>query len=272
MMFREVGDTVIAIPQPSHAWISGQAMRHWGNDEFGRIAPYEDVCLGAEQHDIGWLLWEPSPTLNMQTGRPHAFRELVVEQHTELWRQGSAMALALGRYPALLISLHGTNLYRNFDHSTAGPAASAVVTEFLQDQAAFQQRLCASLADDSRYAQHVSKETLERNKWLISAVDRLSIAICTGLHDPAVRCDRNGEGQIRDVPTARTTTDLRILALDASLTHFAVRPWPFSVRSVDLACEGFELPRGSFSDQNQMRAAIHDARRISLTAELVSAS
>jgi len=56
MMFRETGNTVIAIPQPSHAWLSGQAIRAWGNAEFGHVSPFEDVCLGAEQHDIGWLI------------------------------------------------------------------------------------------------------------------------------------------------------------------------------------------------------------------------
>jgi hypothetical protein len=271
MMFRETGDTVIAIPQPSHAWISGQAMRVWGNEEFGRVSPFEDVCLGAEQHDIGWLAWERSPTLDPRTGRPHAFRELGVELHTDLWRQGCAMALVLGRYPALLVSLHGANLYRNFDHRAASPAASATVTGFLQEQTAFQQRLCAGLASDPGYAQHISLETLERNRLLISAVDRLSIALCTGLRDPAVRSDK-GHGRISNVPTARATTDLRIVALDADLTRFTVQPWPFSATSVSLVCEGLELPHIHFTDQDWMRTALRDARRVSVTAALVPAS
>jgi hypothetical protein len=269
MMFRETGDTIIAIPQPSHAWLSGQAIRVWGNEEFGCVSPFEDVCLGAEQHDIGWLSWERSPTLNLQTGRPHAFRELDVAQHTDLWRQGNAMALVLGRYPALLVSLHGAYLYRNFDLSAADAAASAVVTRFLQDQAELQQRLCASLAGDRGYAQHVSPETLQRNRLLVSAADRLSIAVCTALHDAAVRSETEQEGWIRAVPTARGTADLRIIALDAALTRFAVQPWPFSAMSVAFACEGFELPPTGFTDTDQMRTALRDARRVRVMAELV---
>ena len=269
MMFRETGNTVIAIPQPSHAWISGQAIRAWGNEEFGYVSPFEDVCLGAEQHDIGWLSWERSPTLNAQTGRPHAFRELDVAQHTQLWRQGSSMALVLGRYPALLVSLHGSYLYRSFDFRTADAAASAVVTTFLQDQAELQQRLCDSLSGDHGYAQHVSPEILLRNRLLVSAVDRLSIAVCTGLRDPAVRSDTEQAGLIRTGPTARDTTDLRIVALDAGLTRFAVQPWPFSVTSVSLACEGIELPQTRFTDTDQMRTALGDARRVRVMAELV---
>ena len=270
MMFRETGDAVIAIPQPSHAWVSGQAMRAWGNQEFGCVLPFEDMCLGAEQHDIGWLAWERMPTFNPRTGRPHAFRELEVAQHTELWRQGSATALVLGRYPALLVSLHGSGLYRNFDHRTADPAASAVVRGFLQDQATFQQRLRESLSGDRRYTQHVSADTLERNRLLIGAVDRLSIAVCTVLRDPAVRSEGGGEGCIRNVPTATGTTDLRIVAADTTLTRFTVQPWPFAGSSVCLICEGLELPPTPFADQDQMRAALRHARRVSVMAELVS--
>jgi hypothetical protein len=270
MMFRETGNTVIAIPQPSHAWLSGQAVRAWGNEEFGYVSPFEDVCLGAEQHDIGWLSWERSPTLNAETGRPHAFRELDVAQHTDLWRQGSAMAMVLGRYPALLVSLHGTNLYRNFDFCAADAAASAVVTKFLQDQAELQQQLRDSLAGDYEYAEHVSPETLQGNRLLVSAVDRLSIAVCTALRDAAVRNETGQDGCIRTVPTARGTTDLRIIAVDADLTRFVVQPWPFSVASVRLACEGFELPQTQFTDTDQMRTALRNARRVRVVAELVS--
>jgi len=270
MMFRETGDTVVAIPQPSHAWLSGQAIRAWGNDEFGRVEPFEDVCLGAEQHDIGWLNWERSPTLNAKTGRPHGFRELDVAQHTELWRQGSAMALVLGRYPALLVSLHGAYLYRNFDLNAADAEASSVVTRFLQDQEKLQRRLCASLAGDSKYAENVEPEALQRNRLLVSAVDRLSIAVCTALDDAAVRSGTAKEGWIRAVPTARGAADLCIIALDGGTTRFAVQPWPFSSTSVKLACEGFELPQNRFTDVDEMRAALRDARRVRLMAELVS--
>src|SRR5271165_6716799 len=268
MLFRELGDTVIAIPQPSHAWLSGQAMRAWGNGDFGFIAPFEDVCLGAEQHDLGWLIWEQTPTFNPATGRPHSFRELDVRQHTAIWSQGSVMALSLGRYPALLVSLHGANLYRNFDVAAADPATATVVRSFLQGQAGLQQWLIESLTADRSYARHATPESLERNRLLVSTADRLSIAICTGLRDIAVRSGAAGEGWVRDVPTAQAKVDLRIRALDQAATRFALGPWPFASVSVSLACEGFELPEGRWVDQAAMLTALRGARRVSVTAEL----
>ena len=41
-----------------HAWVSGQLARAWGNAEFGSVAPYEEVCLAAEQHDVGMAEWD----------------------------------------------------------------------------------------------------------------------------------------------------------------------------------------------------------------------
>src|SRR5580658_4237741 len=131
MMFRETPDGVIAITQPSHAWLAGQIVRAWGNAAFGPVTPYEDVCLGAEQHDIGWLVWEQAPTLNLATGRPHSFRDLTIAVHTGIWRQGTQMALVLGRYPALLASLHGSGLYASFDFTAATDEDAAIVRDFL---------------------------------------------------------------------------------------------------------------------------------------------
>ena len=63
MLLRKENPGVIAIPQLGHAWISGQLARAWGNEKFAAPAPREVVCLAAEQHDIGWMDWETSPSL-----------------------------------------------------------------------------------------------------------------------------------------------------------------------------------------------------------------
>ncbi len=74
MLHRKHFGERICITQPTHAWVAGQLARAWGNDRFGSFAPWEEVCLGAEQHDIGWHRWEGSPTLNPTTGLVYLFR------------------------------------------------------------------------------------------------------------------------------------------------------------------------------------------------------
>ena len=134
MLYRTIGENRICITQPTHAWVSGQMAQVWGNETFGSVAPYEAVCLGAEQHDIGWLPWESAPTLNPDTGYPHSFMEVAPEVHTKLWAGAKHLAMPMGRYVALLVSLHGTGLYERFTHWKKSPEATRVVEAFLQQE------------------------------------------------------------------------------------------------------------------------------------------
>ena len=105
MVLREDGDGVIAIGQPAHAWVSGQLARAWGNDAFPAPEPREEVCLAAEQHDLGMAACDVAPALNPDTGRPQSFLEMPVATHLELWARAPRLARSQSRYPALLVSL-----------------------------------------------------------------------------------------------------------------------------------------------------------------------
>jgi hypothetical protein len=272
MMFREppVGTAskpTLAISQPSHAWLAGQIIRAWGNDAFGAVIPYEDVCLGAEQHDIGWLVWEQAPTLNPVTGRPHSFRDLGVAAHTAIWRQGTEMALALGRYPALLVSLHGSGLYVNFDMASDTEDA-ATVRDFLAGQQEIQRRLIDGLRADRLLSPFAAPEMIERNRGLVRAADRMSIALCTALQDSAIHADDPRDAIVRQVPTAHGETVLRLHAIDDEATTIVIAPWPFAKPRITVTCEGIPLPPGGFADQAEMRAALRDAARVILSFDL----
>jgi Protein of unknown function (DUF3891) len=265
MMFREDPNGAIAISQPSHAWLSGQLMRSWGNAEFGSVAPYEDVCLAAEQHDMGWLEWERAPTLNLTTGRPQSFRELAVAEHTAIWRRGTELALVLGRYPALLVSLHGTGLYANF----AGAATDVpIVQAFLSGQQTIQQRLLESLRRDRRLGEFCEPAMIERNRRLVRTADRMSIAICTAMQDLAVRSDDPSAGVVRQAPTAGGETDIVLRLVDGTCETISIAPWPFTASRVQVACEGILLPTRTFDDASDLCIALPDANRVALTAEL----
>src|SRR3712207_5677659 len=116
MLLRPDGDAVIAIGQASHAWVSGQLARAWRD-----VSPREEVCLAAEQHDVGMAQWDLAPTLNPDTGRPHSFLEMPLATHLKLWSAAPAKLLTQSRYAALLVSLHGTTLYEMRDLARVAP-------------------------------------------------------------------------------------------------------------------------------------------------------
>lgn len=135
MLLRKDGPDVIAIPQPSHAWLSGQLARAWGNDRFAAPVPNDAVCLTAELHDIGWLAWEEAPELEAGTGLPMPFSKVPPQTHIGLWREGVCRARAFGRYPALLVSLHADTIYaRHFDAAKVSSEDAEAVRIFLDDQ------------------------------------------------------------------------------------------------------------------------------------------
>jgi hypothetical protein len=97
VLLREEGGDVLCIGQASHAWISGQLARAWGNDLFPPPSPREEVCLAAVQHDIGMAGWDLQPSLNPATGRPHSFLEMPLPVHLELWTAAPSKLLTQSR-------------------------------------------------------------------------------------------------------------------------------------------------------------------------------
>jgi hypothetical protein len=258
MLHREEPDGLVVITQPAHAWVSAQLARAWGNDQFGAVVPWEEVCLGAEQHDIGWTAWEAAPTLNPATGRPHRFLQLPRQTHLAIWSSAAALASTQSRYAALLVSLHGAGLYERHDATNDAPEDVRAVRAFLDDAHAFQEATLATLRADPHYAPYATPAIMARNRRLVGVWDHLSLALCMGLRH---------ERTVGNVPTAGGVTTLTLAPIDGDPTRVTVTPWPFRQASVTLTGEGRRLPE-TFTDEATMRAALARAPWVTLTMRL----
>jgi Protein of unknown function (DUF3891) len=246
MLLRPDRGAVVAIGQPAHAWISGQLARAWGNERFGRLDPRDEVCLAAEQHDAGMAAWDAAPTLNPDTGLPHSFMEMPLETHVELWGRAWELVLPQSRYAALLVSMHGSALYRMRDLGKLGDAQADLVRGYLDDQAAVQQRLRAP--DDA---------DVERNQRLVWTWDAFSLALCLDWAPHTLRA----------VPAAGGEVDVELTPAGPATVR--VDPWPFASERVSVRCDGRRL-RGRFGDEDEMRAALAAAPWAALRFELVA--
>jgi hypothetical protein len=263
MLLRKDGLDVIAIPQPSHAWLSGEMARAWGNEHFAAPTPYDEACLAAGQHDIGRLDWEMTPALDAGTGLPQEFFRVPSKAHIALWREGVRRARVFGRYPALLISLHADTIYAQyFNFNEASVENAEAVCAFLDEQHRFQARTAAFLRADPKLAEQASPETIEHNRLLIAALDRMSLEICWGVKK---------EIKIPNVPTAAAgATELHMqpragegLVLDDLVLH----PWPFRTARVAIRAEGKRL-RGRFATEADLHRALDEAEAALVTAVL----
>lgn len=235
------------IGQPAHAWVSGQLARAWAEP----FAPWEEVCLAAEQHDVAWTLWERSPERDPETGLPYTFSALPRLRRLELWSGAAAQLLSQSRYAALLVSLHGTLLVERFPPGDDDEILTALAA-YLERERAFQARVLDSLRDDPRYGAHATPEAVERNRELVFAWDGLSLAVLHGVVEPRTAAGHELEPGGGDPATV------------------TVSPWPFREDAVTLACEG-RLLSETYPDERELRRGLAEAPWITIETRLVQA-
>ena len=231
MLTHSDGSSVVCIGQASHAWVSGQLVRRWGNDRFDKPEPYDEVCLGAEQHDIGMAEWDLTPTLNPDTGGPRTFMEMPLETHLELWSAAPRKVLTQSPYAALLVSMHGHALYARRDTLEPGTDDSEAVRRFVDEQEAFQGDLLEHLHEDP--------ERARRNQRLVWAVDFMSLAPLMGWFPD-------------DVPAPDGTTTIAVKP--AGDMAFTADPWPFGEDDFSVRYQGRRLDRPAESEPELHRA------------------
>jgi hypothetical protein len=251
VLLREDERGLLAIGQPSHAWVSGQLARAWGNERFGAVEPLAEVCLAAEQHDVGWAERDLEPLYNPETGRPRSFIEMPLDLHLRLFTDGPRRLVSQSRYAALLVSMHGSRLYARRDLDRVPPSDAEAIRAFLAGQRTFEEELIGTLGADP--------DLLERNSRLVWTWDYLSLVLCLNWAPAtATRC-----------PTAAEPVDLE-LTPGGDRGQLRVDPWPFAATELTVRCEGRRLP-AEFADVREMRVAFARPRWESIEFRLVPA-
>ena len=263
MLLREDDRGVLAIGQPSHAWVSGQIARAWGNARFGTVHPWEEICLAAEQHDIGMAAWDLEPSFNPATGLPHSFVQMPLEVHLGLWSGAAGRLRRQSRYAALLTSMHGVRLYEMRDLAKQAPDDAAAIRAYFAEQRALQAELKASLQADPATAPIATDVLIQRGSDLLWSWDYLSLGLCLGWAPCTAKGVPTADGtlvEVRLTPSLTPTDPVRV----------AVDPWPFPADAVTVHCEGQRLPGRGYANENELRAGLGVASWETLTIELVA--
>jgi hypothetical protein len=260
VLVRQDSRGAVVIGQPSHAWISGQLARVWGNERFGAVEPFEEVCLAAEQHDIGMAMWDLEPPRNPETGLPVSFLQMEIRDHVGLWTGAPRRLLRQSRYAALLVSLHGTRLYAHRDLGALPAPERSLVLEFLEDQRRLQHDLLEALRADPTTAASAAGGLVARNSDLIATWDTLSLALCLNYAPYTLTGVPAAAGDAVDLELSQTDRPER-LRLD---------PWPLRPDSLVVRGEGQRLD-ATYADDDALREALTRAPWETLEFELVSA-
>lgn len=250
--------------QTDHASLAGELAGAWGGRLFHAPEPMAPVRMAAEMHDHGWLDWEREPRVIPETGQPHDFLSLPADEHTALYARGIEMAVQAHPYAGLLVSLHGSGLYRRRygymphlrfkDH----PACHHdTIEQYLADQDRLQGELVKDL--DPR------PETMWTHYRWLQAWDLLSLHIC--MKDPS-------EGQevpLGTLPLHPGGPEVAVTVRGAGPGRFVVEPWPFVRDTLELIVSVRYLPDRPYTSdedlQNALQAAPTESLPIWLTAE-----
>jgi Protein of unknown function (DUF3891) len=249
MLVRRDDQGALAIGQLSHAWLSGQLARAWGNDDFPAPDPREEIALGAEQHDIGWALFDLRPGLSAKTGLPRDFLELSAEEHLAIWTDAPDHLLSQSQHAALVVSLHGCSLSEL--RARGDPAHLVALTSHIDAERARQSRLRDSLGLTEQQTKH-----MQRQMW---TWDGLSLALCCGWNPFTAR----------DVPARDGLAEIELRTHDDGT--FTVDPWPFSQVGVEVRCEARRLLAG-YEDERVMQLALDVPELVTLEFELLPAA
>jgi len=255
VLIRFEDEGILAIGQPSHAWLSGQLARAWGSARLDAPEPWEEVCLAAEQHDVGMAEWDLAPKLHPQAKRPQSFMEMALADHLRLWSAAPAKLLTQSRYAALLVSLHGSALYERRDLAGMPPEDARAVRAYLAGERARQERLIRLLGAD--------RQQLNRNQRLLWAWDGLSLALCLRWNDYVAA----------DVPTrGEDGVDVRLEPVTGEAGGtFTIDPWPFAADELTVRCEGRWMG-GPHETEHELQAALEEAPQVALDFTLVPSS
>jgi len=246
VLVRVHDDCALAIGQLSHSWLSGQLARAWGNDRFIAPEPREEIALGAQQHDLGWALFDLEPSWNEQSGLPRNFLELTLDEHLAIWRDAPDHLLSESLHAALVVSLHGRSLSEL--RAQVRPEQATAVAEHIDAERSRQARLCQTLGISPSQA-----KLIQRQMW---TWDGLSLALCNGWQPFTAH----------DVPCHDGLLDVELR--DAGEGSYTLDPWPFAADRVEVRCEARRLdPR--YDSETAMRRAFATAPPVTLEFPLV---
>src|SRR5436190_1367974 len=127
----ESDGSIVMITQNDHAQLSGLFAAHWGNEKFEKPRPYPSLVRAAMFHDRGWIRYEISPQLNLETGKTPNYREVPSDKtQLDAFEWAGDWLGATDPYAGLMITKHRTGLWQGrYGVITFPPAAADQVQE-----------------------------------------------------------------------------------------------------------------------------------------------
>lgn len=262
MIIQKYRGQLLLVTQPDHGDLAGQFAAHWGNSQFQRPEPYEDMVVAATAHDNGWWEQDNRPTIDSEKQSPYDFRSLPYTEHTTLYRRGINRAIDDSPYAGLMVCMHGTGLYKqrygtdpSLVRQPNNPEEAAAVEKFIQDQELIQQEIRSQFARDARYRHYLPDAYIWMNYKLLQVWDRLSLMLCWR---------GASEFALSPAPTSYSDPETNLAIKPVSEHELTVSPYPFRESPIEFHVLGRLLPDLPYENARVFKESYYRAPRIDL--------
>lgn len=233
MIVRPLADALALITQPDHAKLARRIM-----ERCVALAGHpccDDILLAVGEHDNGWTEPDAAPVIDPETGRLADFVRLPLPARHAVWRRGVAR-LAHRPWTAALVAHHAVTVYDRY-RADRGWVAFFVEMEHARD---------AMIDASGRPA-----DDLAGDYAFVRLGDLISLAFCTGSNERAAFGGWS-------------------LALDGERVQ--VTPDIFGGATIPVEIEARAIPDRPWLDDAALRAAIAEARPLTIRGEVAGAS
>lgn len=247
----------LLIDQIAHARIAAELAQYWAG--LDKEMTTEALIPTIEHHDDGWHRWDSQPKRDPVTGIPRDFTEMVPGESWQIWSDSIDTVQPYGPLAQHIVAEHFVTLAQSDEQVELPEKILQFVDKFLPRSAAWRETWIHAQPSTRQKSDNWS-EMAKRAVRILQFFDHLSLLLCCG---PLNR--RHTIRQWCDLPVTLVPKDQR-----GEL--FAVEPWPFSHRQVQLEVSGRLIPACPVADNTRLGAILETAPRLKCCWKLEDSS
>jgi hypothetical protein len=239
------GEPPLATMMYEHTALCQQFANAFGNAQFEKLSPLEQMLYIISHHDAGWLAYDRAPQTDARTGLPFNLTETPAKYITVTSRLSPDFNERHHPYCGLISSMHSWGLY-NGRYGLSDLVLldkikledRALAEQMLDGELARQERLKRELSKDTETAAWITEEHLFQNYKTLQFIDTLALYF-NRIH-PAAR----GEQQFQHVPvSAGKDVTVRIRPVEPGV--YALSPYPFASEGSEFGFAGRPVSPGA---------------------------
>jgi hypothetical protein len=244
----------ILISQVEHARISAELAEHclgrFHSATIGKIR--NEVLAAIRRHDDGWLQWEQSPRLHVDSGWPVSFMELETAEALSIWSSSIEQAATHGPLAGWMVAGHFCRLLGKYGDPDHEPEARVWYEQMQKQRAALLEAWRQT--DRTLHSVELADESLQW-LWTFDEVSLWFCLTCPSAGDNLPRASqRNRVG--RGTPIEMELSAMNSMAPANQSPGIAVgKPWRFDAPFLAIEAPAQIVPAAPYESSSQMLAA-----------------